>query len=266
MENEKMYEELNNLRQLEKKVKQSLKNAPEGRLHTGLAKGQYPQYYALDNVSLENKLRGKYIRKPEMELAVKLAQKEYDLAILKEIEKEKAKINSYIRIKEDGIGNVYHKLPYAKRILVSPYILDDEQYIENWKNKNVDNINTYPLIDAYDTEKGDKVRSKSEKIIADKLHLLNIPYKYEAELRLKDDGIIFPDFTILRIKKREEVYLEHFGMMDNPEYCRKAIEKIERYEKNGIALGEKLFVVFESSLKSINIGQVELLLHRICGK
>lgn len=85
-------------------------------------------------------------------------------------------------------------------------------------------------------------------------------------MRLKDDGIIFPDFTILRIKKREEVYLEHFGMMDNPEYCRKAIEKIERYEKNGIALGEKLFVVFESSLKSINIGQVELLLHRICGK
>lgn len=52
-------------------------------------------------------------------------------------------------------------------------------------------------------------------------------------------------------------------MMDNPEYCKSAIEKINMYEENGIYLGEKLFVTFESSLKPIDIKHLDSLLERI---
>ena len=74
---------------------------------------------------------------------------------------------------------------------------------------------------------------------------------------------MFPDFTILNVKKREEVYYEHFGMMDQLEYCKNALERIEQYENNGILLGERLFVTFECSQKAINLKQLDLLIDRM---
>ena len=43
------------------------------------------------------------------------------------------------------------------------------------------------------TEKGEYVRSKSEKIIADTLTKNNINYVYELPLRLKGYGTVKPD-------------------------------------------------------------------------
>ncbi len=40
---------------------------------------------------------------------------------------------------------------------------------------------------------------------------------------------------------------EHEGMMDNPEYSRTAVAKIESYESNGIFPGEDLILTFETS-------------------
>ena len=47
------------------------------------------------------------------------------------------------------------------------------------------------------TERGERVRSKSEKIIADKLFLQNIPYHYERPIYLKGFGMVYPDFCCL---------------------------------------------------------------------
>jgi hypothetical protein len=41
------------------------------------------------------------------------------------------------------------------------------------------------------------------------LHRLQIPYKYEQALNLKKLGIVYPDFTLLHLKTRREIYLEH---------------------------------------------------------
>lgn len=71
---------------------------------------------------------------------------------------------------------------------------------------------------------------------------------------------IYPDFTVLNIKTRKTLYYEHFGMMDNPEYCKNALEKIEIYESNGIHLGEELFVTFESSLRPLSLSQLDILI------
>lgn len=51
------------------------------------------------------------------------------------------------------------------------------------------------------TNRGERVRSKSEKIIADCFFRKGIPYKYECPLYLKGLGIIYPDFTILSKKQ-----------------------------------------------------------------
>lgn len=41
-------------------------------------------------------------------------------------------------------------------------------------------------------------------------------------------------------------------MLDNPEYARAAVQKIELYEMNGIFPGDDLIVTFESSTTIIN--------------
>jgi hypothetical protein len=91
------------------------------------------------------------------------------------------------------------------------------------------------------------VRSKSEKIIADTLNDLGIEYKYECPLRLKGVGIVYPDFTILRKRDGRQIYWEHDGRMDEPEYAEKAIRKINSYINNRIFPGDTLIISYESS-------------------
>ncbi|MDR1881957.1 MAG: AAA family ATPase, partial [Prevotella sp.] len=83
------------------------------------------------------------------------------------------------------------------------------------------------------TTKGEKVRSKSEVIIANELYHADIKYVYEKELPLSDGTKWHPDFT-LRLKNGEEIYWEHLGMLGNRNYNNRWEYKKEIYAKNGI--------------------------------
>ena len=102
------------------------------------------------------------------------------------------------------------------------------------------------------TEKGERVRSKSEKILADFFYRNNISYKYEKPLNLSGYGIVYPDFTFLSRKLRKEIYWEHEGMMDKPEYAIKAVKKLNSYQMNGILPGERLILTFETEQDVLN--------------
>lgn len=257
--------ELRELNRLRKVVLASLKKAPEGRMRCEMAQGRYPQYYLMLEEEREQYPRGRFLHKEEQGIARAYAQKEYDQLMLKEIERREKVIHFLAgHGDEANYFGVYERMAPAKRRLVEPYFTPDGEFRKEWENAGGGQQNTYPFINGFATERGELVRSKSEKIIADKLFLKNIPYKYEAALQL-GGRVIFPDFTILKMETREEVYLEHFGMMDDPEYCKKALDKIEEYESQGVYLGEKLFVTFESSAKPISVNQVNDLIKRIAG-
>ena len=66
------------------------------------------------------------------------------------------------------------------------------------------------------TERGDLVRSKSELVIADKLHARGIDYGYEQPLMLSNGRTRYPDFTIADHARGVTFYWEHLGMLDNP--------------------------------------------------
>lgn len=53
-------------------------------------------------------------------------------------------------------------------------------------------------------ETDERVRSKSEVIIADILNQEGIPYRYECPLQLKGWGKVYPDFTVLSERERPE--------------------------------------------------------------
>lgn len=85
----------------------------------------------------------------------------------------------------------------------------------------------------YKTERGELVRSKSEWIIADKLHASGIDYIYEHPVLL--DGVErFPDFTIVDDDTGTIWYWEHNGMLSNEEYRKRWERKLNAYRQHGI--------------------------------
>lgn len=264
MNNKTLLKELTNISKLKDLVLESLKNSPPGKMRSEMSQGKYPQYYEILDKHKDKYPHGRYIGQSEKELAQRYAQKEYDMIILNEIEKREKEISKLLsRRNKADVNNAFNKLSFAKRLLISPYILPDDEYIKWWNQNNIEVKNTIPYAFEYITEKGERVRSKSEKMIADKLFLKGVPYKYEARLTLPNGNTVFPDFTLLNILTRKEIYLEHFGMMDNPEYCKNALEKIEKYESMGLFLGKDLFISMESSLYGINLKQIDSLIELI---
>ena len=79
-----------------------------------------------------------------------------------------------------------------------------------------------------------------------------IPYRYEYPVYLRGFGKVYPDFTVLNLRTRKEIYWEHMGMMDNSAYAEKAVNKIHTYEQNGIFQGENLLITYETSKSSLN--------------
>ena len=146
---------------------------------------------------------------------------------------------------------MYNKTHPKRRELINIDIISDEEYIKRWSLVEY-NGKSQLVEKEIITERGELVRSKSEKIIADKLYMMGIPYRYEYPLMLDDGITVYPDFTILKMPERKEVYLEHFGMMDDEEYVNKMLFKISTYERNGIFIGVNLFVTYETSKRPIN--------------
>ena len=100
-------------------------------------------------------------------------------------------------------------------------------------------------------------------MIADKLALMGIPYRYEAPLSLDRYTTIYPDFTLLHANAGREIYLEHNGMMDDSGYSVKAVRRINQYIRNGIFPGDGLLLTFETSNTSLDMRIVEkMILHR----
>lgn len=65
-------------------------------------------------------------------------------------------------------------------------IITDEMYAEQWENEQYEVNPYYQEEKVYPTKKDEFVRSKSEVLLADMYYELGIPYRYEAELRLKN--------------------------------------------------------------------------------
>lgn len=239
------------------KAEQSLKKAPEGTLVLSQSNGTVQHYHKTKS---EQK-KGKYIPTKNSKLITSLAQKDYDLRFLKVIKEQKKKLCKAIKLLSDmDFSKVYSELSEVRKRLVKPYILPDEEYVEQWTNVQYIGKEFSDDTPVLTTERGERVRSKTEKILADKFYSMGIPYRYEYPVTLRGYGVVYPDFTLLNVRERKEVYLEHFGMMDNPEYCQKAIRKLENYVRNGIYIGKNLLVTFETFRNPLDMKMVERML------
>lgn len=257
-------EELIEIEKIINIAEQDLKKAPIGTLRISKDKNREQYYWRTD----PKDPKGKYIKKSEEKLIKDLAQKEYAQKVLKVLypmRKRKKKQLQSIREQEihKDLPEIYHKLSKSRQKLIKPYFYTQEQYIAKWeaekKRVKEQRGKTYEFSSEIYTEKGECVRSKSEKILADKLYMMGIPYLYEVPLYIRGYGYIKPDFILLNKRTRKEYYWEHLGMMDDIEYCEKAIKKIEGFEKNGIFPGKNLILTYETKQHPLNTKIVEAL-------
>ena len=203
-----LLEEQAKLLSLKEIADKRLNDAPDGHLRITYTRKSHVQYMHTEHGSPE-KVRGKrcesFIRKDNSALVIRLAQKDYDEGVKKLIDRRLKQIDRLCReYQDDEMEKMYLGLHPIRKSLVDPIEKTWEQRLSEWKSIPYVGKGFEPGVPEIYSKKGERVRSKSEKIIADTLLELGIEYKYECPLRLRGYGTVYPDFTILRKRDGKE--------------------------------------------------------------
>ena len=228
-----------------------LNDLPEGKLQISR---QYknPIYYLVDESSSRIRLGNN-----DLQLIDDLIQKQYLAKVLRSAEQERVYLEKMIaRYPKDIPEDIYSSLCPERRARAFPIIKPDDEFVREWQNRPFKTKGIKDGLPRYITLKGEEVRSKSEKIIADYFFLNDVPYKYECPLALPGETI-HPDFTILRVSDRKEIYHEHLGAMDKLDYTSDIPRRVNLYIAGGIYQGDRLFMSFESSEYPLDMRQIE---------
>lgn len=200
----------------------------------------------------------KYLPKSERKLAEQLAIKKYLLQKKLDYEHQLKAAESYLQHcskyppKADLL--LSEKSNYAD--LLAPHFTPKSQELDEWMHSSYERNLNHPEHLIHKTISGEFVRSKSEVLIATVLSIHQIPYRYEALLQLNKRWV-FPDFTLRHPETGKYFYWEHFGKMDDPDYCKKTCSKLELYASCDIIPSIQLITTYETTKNPLTIEQVE---------
>ena len=138
--------------------------------------------------------------------------------------------------------------------------MSDEDYVAMWLNHKYVKKEISETIPYFETDHKERVRSKSELTIANALARYGIPYRYECPLILKNRIKIHPDFTVLNVKNRHQLYWEHRGMMDNPEYASHTVERLKQYMRSGLIPGRDLIITEETAEDPLGTDEIDMII------
>lgn len=198
-----------------------------------------------------------YIPRQEQTLAQQLAFKKYLSLQSQYIAQEKRAIEYYLSHHKDVPSP-------AEKLLTAPQykeLLDHcftpiSQELSTWAAASYEQNRKYPEQLIYKTGSGNTVRSKSEAMIDMLLHVNSIPFRYECELQL-GETTLYPDFTLRHPLTGNYFYWEHFGMMDNPAYCRNVSSKLQLYFSHGIIPSINLITTYETKDDPLDVEIVD---------
>lgn len=237
------------------KCKIRLEKAPKGTLRTCSSRNTV-RYYQREYKSDRT---GKYLNKENAGIIKALSQKEYDLNLLEVLSNQQEVLEEIVNnFHPEKLSQIYDNLCDAKKKYVTPIMLSDEKYVDEWMKEEYEGLEFTDSDESeYITSNGIRVRSKSEIMIAEALIRHKIPFKYEYPLNLQGMGVVHPDFWCLNIKKRKVIAWEHFGMMSDESYSTRCIKKMEVYNLNGFVLGDNFICTFESANAPLGSKMIE---------
>ena len=202
----------------------------------------YSEFY--HQTFVHGKIYRKYISRKDTDLARRLAQQSYNRSVKNLLSSMKSKKMSNIDI-DRAIDDVLLQLVPERRALITPIQPTLQEKLAAWKNRSYQGRSFRQDDPRIYTNNHERVRSKTEKIIADALEKAGVTYKYEAPLLMEDGATVYPDFTFFDPSGEKEIYWEHFGLIGDSNYMVNAVKKIRTYERNGFQLGCRFFATFE---------------------
>ena len=237
-------------------------------LEIKMNKGKYAQFYKckIKGKGSAKRVERTFIKKQDTNTIKRLAQKEYDSRLLSILENRMEVLESTIKVFEaNSEEKLYNKLGNVRKMLIESEYMDDDSFLLAWNEQyscgeDVRFKEHFPIDTPYYTDKGEHVRSKSEKIIADKLIKENVPYIYEPICEINRSGL-HPDFVLLNKRTRQTFFYEHFGMMDNSEYATAATKKIQKYRKMGFEYGKNFIFTFETQSEGLNTESINYMIN-----
>lgn len=259
--------ELFSLKRMIAHITKELRHVPPGSVQIRKHKKGIQFYHHLSS----DQNAEKYMPVKKKDIGEALVRKRYFLRLMDEATKQQRIIDSFIKKYDpQALQKVFLKESAVRQALLLNYaseknvqdltnsniILPDALYAELWEKYEYEKKPFLEDVPAHYTRKQERVRSKSEVLIANTLFRFGIPYRYECPLTL-GQNVIHPDFTILRIADRKTLHWEHLGLMDETGYARAAVQRLDVYEQNGMSPGDHLIITSETSRMPLNSIKVE---------
>ncbi|MBO4449017.1 MAG: hypothetical protein J5777_00360 [Clostridiales bacterium] len=231
-----------------------IRTAPEGTLRIDASRNK-PEYYQRTNSGSVN---NNYLPRKDLPIAQKLAQKDYDERLLKVLEEQLKSIEQFLKNYDPAAPlKVYENLSGPRKALVKPEFLTDEEYVKRWLSVPYRKMGFKANDPEFYTTGGERVRSKSEVIIAEALMRHNIPFRYEYPVY--QDGVLtaVPDFNCLNVRLRKDYYWEHLGMLDDAVYADNNVRKLNNFSLNPDFDESRLILTTETKRHPLNTKVVE---------
>lgn len=203
----------------------------------------------------------RYLKKSESIIAESLANRAY-LSDLRDLYvEENESLDRFLACyRQPDSFKLLHSLNPERQKLVIPFDRTDEEFAAAWKSTMRRRyklaVNSYDVGDRLTAQDNTKVRSKSELFLANLFIQFKIPYFYELPLQL-GNRVVFPDFTLLNVRKRKTYYWEHLGMLGDEDYAAAAVNKLLQYEQNNLYENVDLLLSFESGSAPISTAAAE---------
>ena len=242
-----------------REIECELQKAPFGIIHI-VNTGKRVQFYLRESRSDKS---GKYIHKTDTSTIRAFIQKSYYEKVIKLLNIEIKSLVNFIKTTDNitkKIRQSYSNFPMEIKQYIAPLDMSDDDYIAAWFRRPYEGKVIPDHVPVYQTNKGETVRSKSELTIANKLAEKGVPYKYECPLTLSNGTKIYPDFTVLDVRTRKEIYWEHRGMMDDREYAKQAVFKMKSMLKEGIILGKNLIITEETTANPLGTSEIDAII------
>lgn len=199
----------------------------------------------------------KYIPVNQHILAEKLAQKKVTELELEDCRTEFLAIDSYVKkaAESNKLQTFLSSGSSVSQLALSIMQNSNWEHSE-WQNNSYDKCNTHPETLIHTVNSQLSVRSKSECLIALSLIKHGIPFRYECSLSL-GNTTLYPDFTILHPFTKQIIYWEHFGLMDDANYVKKTIHKLQLYAEYNILPFQNLLLTYESKETPLTFNKIE---------
>lgn len=235
-------------------LKEKISAMPEGVLHISRSGNYYTWRVSYPDG------RRIYLPKKEIELAKALALKRFYLAKLHDLEGELEACSRYVRYKDTSVSaleKLYTGESEEFINLLGSSLRPLDERAAAWESAVYEKYDKFPeKLNVPTLKKGEKVRSKIEASFAGSLYTHKIPYRYEQMLALGGRKFAV-DFIALDTRTFQEIPVEIFGMMDDPEYRQHHNKKMTVYINSGYIPGVNFLTFYDSPASPLGLGAID---------